>query len=260
MLKVLDHLEEMADLVPHGRGDADHLRRGHAPLRERRADPGRAGLDARPQLRLGAGAVHHHVRVDGEVRRRLRRAHRHPRRRRRADQPAERAHSREVHRLRPARRRRCSPPSSARWERPSSGRTARTRRSSSCSASHRRPSRRPTTPDLEMPTWIVYSAVPLGSYLMCFRFLQVTWGFRSHRRAAAPRPEQGRGHRGRSPAGRRRRRQDLPHGGRPAPARDGEAASHEHLPHLRAAGRADAHRHADLDLARPHRPLVPVHR
>lgn len=35
----------------------------------------------------------------------------------------------------------------------------------------------PTTPDLEWPTWIVYSAIPLGSYLMCFRFLQVTWGF-----------------------------------------------------------------------------------
>ena len=35
----------------------------------------------------------------------------------------------------------------------------------------------PTTPDLEWPTWIVYSAVPLGSYLMCFRFLQVTWAF-----------------------------------------------------------------------------------
>ena len=35
----------------------------------------------------------------------------------------------------------------------------------------------PTTPDLEWPTWIVYSAVPLGSYLMCFRFLQVTWNF-----------------------------------------------------------------------------------
>jgi C4-dicarboxylate transporter DctQ subunit len=31
----------------------------------------------------------------------------------------------------------------------------------------------PTTPDLEWPTWIVYSAVPMGSYLMCFRFLQV---------------------------------------------------------------------------------------
>ena len=31
----------------------------------------------------------------------------------------------------------------------------------------------PTTPDLDWPTWAVYSAVPLGSYLMCFRFLQV---------------------------------------------------------------------------------------
>jgi len=31
----------------------------------------------------------------------------------------------------------------------------------------------PTTPDLEMPTWVIYSAVPLGSYLMCFRFIQV---------------------------------------------------------------------------------------
>jgi len=35
----------------------------------------------------------------------------------------------------------------------------------------------PTTPDLEMPTWMVYSAVPLGSSLMCFRFLQVMVGF-----------------------------------------------------------------------------------
>lgn len=35
----------------------------------------------------------------------------------------------------------------------------------------------PTTPDLEWPTWIVYSAVPLGSTLMCFRFLQVMVGF-----------------------------------------------------------------------------------
>lgn len=31
--------------------------------------------------------------------------------------------------------------------------------------------------DLEMPMWIVYLAVPLGSYLMCFRFLQVAAGF-----------------------------------------------------------------------------------
>jgi len=35
----------------------------------------------------------------------------------------------------------------------------------------------PTTPDLEWPTWIVYSAVPFGSYLMCFRFLQVMVAF-----------------------------------------------------------------------------------
>jgi C4-dicarboxylate transporter DctQ subunit len=35
----------------------------------------------------------------------------------------------------------------------------------------------PTTPDLEWPTWIVYSAIPLGSALMCFRFLQVTLSF-----------------------------------------------------------------------------------
>ncbi|MDD5333240.1 MAG: TRAP transporter small permease [Rhodoferax sp.] len=35
----------------------------------------------------------------------------------------------------------------------------------------------PTTPDLEWPTWMVYSAVPLGSSLMCFRFLQVMVSF-----------------------------------------------------------------------------------
>ncbi|HET9024928.1 MAG TPA: TRAP transporter small permease [Burkholderiaceae bacterium] len=33
------------------------------------------------------------------------------------------------------------------------------------------------SPDLELPKWIVYLAVPLGSYLMCFRFLQVAWAF-----------------------------------------------------------------------------------
>ena len=31
----------------------------------------------------------------------------------------------------------------------------------------------PTTPDMELPTWIVYACVPLGSWLMCFRFIQV---------------------------------------------------------------------------------------
>ena len=34
-----------------------------------------------------------------------------------------------------------------------------------------------TSPDLELPSWLVYLAIPLGSYLMCFRFLQVAWTF-----------------------------------------------------------------------------------
>jgi C4-dicarboxylate transporter DctQ subunit len=35
-----------------------------------------------------------------------------------------------------------------------------------------------TSPDLELPMWLVYLAIPLGSSLMCFRFLQVAWAFR----------------------------------------------------------------------------------
>ncbi|WP_341645788.1 TRAP transporter small permease [Thauera sp. SDU_THAU2] len=35
----------------------------------------------------------------------------------------------------------------------------------------------PTTPDLDWPTWMVYSAVPLGSFLMCYRFVQVLISF-----------------------------------------------------------------------------------
>jgi len=31
--------------------------------------------------------------------------------------------------------------------------------------------------DLEAPMWIVYLAIPLGSGLMCFRFLQVAWSY-----------------------------------------------------------------------------------
>jgi C4-dicarboxylate transporter DctQ subunit len=33
------------------------------------------------------------------------------------------------------------------------------------------------SPDMELPRWIVFLCVPLGSYLMCFRFLQVAWTF-----------------------------------------------------------------------------------
>ncbi|HTC99832.1 MAG TPA: TRAP transporter small permease [Bradyrhizobium sp.] len=33
------------------------------------------------------------------------------------------------------------------------------------------------SPDMEIPSWIVYACIPLGSYLMCFRFLQVMWTY-----------------------------------------------------------------------------------
>src|ERR1043166_9277452 len=63
-----------------GQGARPSLARGG-----RRRGLSRAHLD---QPLLGAGACHLHVRVDGEVRRRARRAHRHPRGRRRAGRPA----------------------------------------------------------------------------------------------------------------------------------------------------------------------------
>jgi C4-dicarboxylate transporter DctQ subunit len=34
-----------------------------------------------------------------------------------------------------------------------------------------------TSVDMEVPMWLVYLCVPLGSGLMCFRFLQVAWRF-----------------------------------------------------------------------------------
>jgi C4-dicarboxylate transporter DctQ subunit len=47
-----------------------------------------------------------------------------------------------------------------------------------------------TSEDMEVPMWLVYLCVPLGSYLMCFRFLQVVVSFLRtgqvpHRHAAA---------------------------------------------------------------------------
>ena len=33
------------------------------------------------------------------------------------------------------------------------------------------------SPELEWPSWIIYLCIPLGSYLMCFRFLQVMWNY-----------------------------------------------------------------------------------
>lgn len=34
-----------------------------------------------------------------------------------------------------------------------------------------------TSPDLEMPMWIIYLAIPFGSGLMCYRFIQVMVDF-----------------------------------------------------------------------------------
>lgn len=36
------------------------------------------------------------------------------------------------------------------------------------------------SPDLEMPMWIVYLAIPFGSGLMCYRFIQVLTSFIRH--------------------------------------------------------------------------------
>ncbi len=33
------------------------------------------------------------------------------------------------------------------------------------------------SPELELPSWLVYACIPLGSYLMSFRFLQVIWTY-----------------------------------------------------------------------------------
>lgn len=45
-----------------------------------------------------------------------------------------------------------------------------------------------TSADLELPMWMVYLAVPLGSYLMSFRFLQVAWEF--HKSGALPKHDE----------------------------------------------------------------------
>ena len=37
-----------------------------------------------------------------------------------------------------------------------------------------------TSEEMELPMWPIYLCIPLGSYLMCFRFLQVTWTYTRH--------------------------------------------------------------------------------
>jgi hypothetical protein len=162
-----------------GGGDGRHLRRRGSSLRHRPSiglaqwgkSIGRTGcliLAAAPcsiscaiQPDLGAGTVHLSVRLDGEVRRRLWRTHRHPCRRRcRGQEPC--PASRRIVCCSRCWRARCSPSSSARSAPALSGTSAIPIRS---------------RPISKMPMWLVYLAVPLGSYLMCFRFLQVAWNF-----------------------------------------------------------------------------------
>ena len=171
MHEVLDHLEEW--LIAFLMGAATllifvavvHRYAAGLPI------PGVQDALLKIDLSLGAGALHLHVRVDGEVRRRLRRAHRHPRRRRRDDQPAAADNTRKLYVL-------FGLLAGAAFTTivGTLGATFVWDIAHTDSVS----------PDLEVPKWIVYLCIPLGSYLMCFRFLQVAWSFCAHRRAAAP--------------------------------------------------------------------------
>ena len=125
---------------------------------------------------------------------------------------------------------RCSPPSSARMGAKFVCELVRTtdqvsRRSRSCRAGS------------------CISGVPLGSYLMCFRFLQVAWSFwwTGDCRITTRPCRRRRGRSARSAGGRRRR-----------------SGAMNSAYHLRPADRADADRHADLDRARPDRADLPV--
>ena len=95
------------------------------------------------------------------------------------------------------------------------------------------------SPDLEIPIWIVYLCIPIGSYLMCFRFLQVGWTF--FRTGDLPRHDPGQVEGVDTAAIVPRVRRD------------------ERRLHLPPADRAHADRHAHLDRARPHRARLHVH-
>ena len=130
--------------------------------------PGAPGYSARhlllarvPRHFLGAGTLHLHVHLDGEVRRRLWRAHRHPCRRRRAGQPAAAADAQARDPVR-APVRRAVHRAIATFGRSFVAQMFETGQQSN---------------DLEAPMWFVYPAIPLGSGLMCFRFLQVAWWY-----------------------------------------------------------------------------------
>ncbi len=136
--------------------------------------------------------------------------------------------------------------------------------------------------DLEAPMWIIYLAIPLGSGLMCFRFLQVSWFYYwtgelpHHNEAHVEGIEIDccrRCTRRRSDPGADSERKVSPLGlilimapiliSDDLPWREGRhhraAAGPARRLHLRAADRADADRHTGFDRARSHRADVPVH-
>ena len=186
MMKYLDHLEEW--IITFLIGAATLIifvavvhRYAVGP-----ADPRPAGLAADHQHELGPGTLHLHVRLDGQVRRCLRCPYRHPCRRGCPGQPPARIMAQDAC---------CSviaaarslPASSAPWAHVLSGKTACITPFSTCLEWNvGELSEGPITPDLEWPTWIIYLAVPLGSYLMCFRFHAGRLELCPHRRTAPP--------------------------------------------------------------------------
>ena len=104
------------------------------------------------------------------------------------------------------------------------------------------------SPDLEMPRWIIFLCVPLGSYLMCFRFLQVAWAYLRTGQLPHHDPGHVEGVVESAPAAKDLAAEELA----------AMVAHDEQRPDLRPADRADAHRHADLDRARPHRAHLPL--
>ena len=255
----------MADRLPHRGGDAAHLRRRRAPLCRRAADTRRAGLAARDPPVVGAGTVHLHVHLDGEVRRRVRRAHRHPRRRRRPDQRAARIDPAQVHPRRTAGGGAVHGGGRHAWRQLRMG-------------------DRPHRPDVGRPRIAAVDRLPVHSLRLLPDVLPLPPGgvaLRAHRRAAEARSRLRRRPGRRRSAGRHHRRfAPLRQGERPPrddaglallvisargddrAAAAGHCAGHQGADadrDLPAAVRADADRHADLDLARPHRAHLPVH-
>ena len=179
LLRILDRLEEILIATLMAARDLHHLFRGDAPLSRRRSVSVSDPVSHQPVL--GAGTVHLHVRVGGEVRRGLWRAHRHPCRRRRAGQPAQVAVAQRRGAVRAVLRRVLH-----RRDR-HHGREIRDR-----ADVHRSGLARSRDPELDrLPlhsAWLLSDVLPLPAGRLCLL---------AHRRTAASRPRPCRGRRGR---------------------------------------------------------------